>query len=72
MEIPLSLEKMTTSEKLAAIELLWDDLCRFPEDISSPNWHKNVLATREKKLQAGQVSFLDLDEAKKRIAKDVQ
>jgi len=72
MEIPLSLEKMTISEKLAAIELLWDDLRRFPENISSPNWHKSVLAAREKKLKAGQGSFLDLEEAKERIAKDIQ
>jgi len=72
MATPLSLEKMTTSEKLAAIELLWDDLRRFQEDISSPDWHKSTLAAREKKLQTSQSSFLDLDEAKKRIAKNIQ
>jgi len=72
MAIPLSLEKMTTSEKLAAIELLWDDLRRFPEDISSPDWHKSVLVTREKRVQTGRSSFLDLDEAKSRIAKNIQ
>ncbi|MCD6175599.1 MAG: addiction module protein [Planctomycetes bacterium] len=72
MAIPLSLEKMTTSEKLAAIELLWDDLRRFPEDISSPDWHKSVLVTREKRVRAGRSSFLDLDEAKSRIAKNIK
>ncbi|MFQ5918048.1 MAG: addiction module protein [Candidatus Binatia bacterium] len=72
MNIPLPLDKMSVSEKLLAIELLWDDLCRSPEDVPSPEWHKAVLAEREKKVLDGGASFCDLDEAKKRIRKATQ
>jgi len=72
MNMPLSLEKMTISEKLAAIELLWDDLCRFPEDVPSPPWHGEILAEREKSVLDGEASFSDLNEAKKRIGKAIQ
>lgn len=70
MNIPL--KNMTVSEKLAAIELLWDDLCRCPEDVPSPDWHGTILAEREKKLQDGEASFSDLSETKKRIKKATQ
>jgi len=72
MNIALPLDKMSVSEKLLAIELLWDDLCRSPEDIPSPEWHKAALAEREKKVLDGGASFSDLNEAKKRIRKATQ
>jgi len=72
MNRPLPLDKMTVSEKLLAIELLWDDLCRSPDDVPSPEWHKAILAEREKKVVDGDASFSDLNEAKKRIRKATQ
>ena len=72
MSFPLSLDKMTVPEKLAAIELLWNDLCRIPEDVPSPQWHGEILAQREKKVLDGKASFSDLNEAKKRIGKTTQ
>ena len=72
MNGPLPLDKMTVSEKLSAIELLWDDLCRSPENVPSPEWHKAVLVEREKKVLDGGASFSDLNEAKKAIRKATQ
>ena len=37
-------------EKLRAMEMLWDDICRNVPDFSSPAWHENILKEREKKL----------------------
>ena len=65
----LPLDKMTTSEKLLEMERLWDDLCRNPEDVSSPDWHEAVLAEREKQVSQGKMGFTDLNEAKRRIRK---
>ena len=48
MDIALPLDQMTAAEKLPAMELLWDDLCSYPEDIPSPAWHAEVLRPREK------------------------
>jgi hypothetical protein len=69
MRVALPLDKMTTSEKLSEMERLWDDLCRNPEDVPSPAWHEAVLAEREKQISEGKMSFIDLEEAKKRIRK---
>ena len=47
----LNLKDMTTEEKLQAMELLWDDICRNAPDFSSPAWHGDILQEREKKGQ---------------------
>jgi hypothetical protein len=39
MENILPLDKMTTEDKLAVMEQLWEDLCRNPESVPSPSWH---------------------------------
>ena len=67
MDIPLPLDKMTNLEKIAVMEKLWDDLCRDPESIPSPNWHQEVLEAREKEVNEGKAKFTSFDRAKKRI-----
>ena len=66
-ELPLS--EMTTADKLAVMELLWDDLSRTPEDIPSPAWHAEVLAERERLIEEGKMHFSDLAEVEERLRK---
>ena len=61
------LEEMTTKDKLKAMEVLWDDICRNLPDISSPAWHENILKEREHQLREGKDKFVDWDKAKKDI-----
>ena len=42
------IEKMSTIERLQAMEKLWDSLCN-EEEIESPEWHKDILQERKKK-----------------------
>jgi hypothetical protein len=72
MEITISLDKMTVEEKLAAMELLWDDLCKNPDDIPSPSWHNNILQSREERLKNGKEKVSDWQEAKKRIRESIK
>jgi hypothetical protein len=65
----LPLNEMTTAEKLAVMELLWDDLSRTPEEIPSPAWHAEVLAEREKLVREGKTHFSDLAEVEQRLRK---
>jgi putative addiction module component (TIGR02574 family) len=67
MDISLPLDKMTNLDKIAVMEKLWDDLCRDPESISSPEWHKEVLQAREMEINEGKAKFSDFDQAKERI-----
>jgi hypothetical protein len=61
----IDLEQMTTEEKLRAMEMLWDDLCRSAPDFSSPSWHEDVLKEREQRIKDGKEKFVDWDQAKK-------
>ena len=72
MNISLPLDKMTRLDKIAVMEKLWDDLCRDPESIPSPTWHKEVLEAREKEIKEGKAKFTSFDQAKKRIRDQVR
>ncbi len=69
MENALPLDKMTIEDKLAAMEQLWDDLCRNPESVPSPSWHERILSEREKRVREGKARFSDIAAAKDRILK---
>ena len=67
MQATLPLDRMTVSEKLNALEDIWENLCHTQDAIPSPEWHADVLQVREQKIQEGKAKFLDLDEAKRRV-----
>lgn len=69
MKITLPLDKMTTAEKLATMEELWEDLSHSQESMPSPAWHGTVLAERELQVKEGKASFTDLAKTKDRIRK---
>ncbi len=53
MDATLPLEQMNVQEKLRAIEILWDDLCRNDGDIPIPEWHRRALLETEKRSRNG-------------------
>lgn len=57
MAVDLPLAQMTVDDKLQAMELLWADLSRHPEQVASPAWHGEVLRSRREQVQQGQASF---------------
>ena len=63
----LPLNEMTTEDKLSIMELLWDDLSRTPGKLTTPAWHGNVLAEREKRIQNGETHFSDLAAVEERL-----
>ena len=67
MAVSLPIEKMSTAEKIKAMEILWDDLCKKANNISSPAWHSQILENREKEIENGDAKFVDWDKAKKKI-----
>ena len=64
-DIPI--DALTVPEKLVLMERLWADLSRRPADVSSPDWHGDVLAERLAAVRDGQTTFVDWDDAKKRL-----
>ncbi len=57
------IEKMSTIERLQAMEKLWDALCN-EEEIESPEWHKDILQERKKKIEKGETEYISLKDLK--------
>lgn len=58
------IKKMTTIERLRAMEELWDALCH-EEEIKSPTWHGEILEQRKKKIKSGKAEFIAIEDLKK-------
>ena len=58
---------MTTEEKLQAMEALWVDLSRDPDQVPSPSWHGDVLRERAQRVQEGREQFVDWETAKRQL-----
>ena len=71
MAIELQIDQLSLEEKLQIMEALWEDLRSRAEDMPVPQWHKDVLDTRERMIETGEASFEDWDSAKKRIAERI-
>ena len=72
MPVALPLEKMTTREKLCAMEEIWDNLAHRPSQVPSPAWHGEELKLREERLAKNLTHFSDWSEAKLRIRRQAQ
>jgi hypothetical protein len=68
----LPLKEMSLQEKLAVMELLWEDLARSPESVESPTWHKDVLDERRQRIAEGNARFEDWEIAKTEICKNLR
>jgi hypothetical protein len=51
MQASLPLNEMTITEKLVVMNQIWDDLMRNPDNIPSPEWHKEVLSARAERVK---------------------
>ena len=63
----VEISRMSVTERLRAMELLWDALCRKERDVPSPAWHADVLLARKERAARGESKFLTLDELKRRV-----
>jgi len=62
-------EQMSLAERLQAMELLWASLSRTPDQVPSPDWHRQVLAARLAKVERGEGEFLSIPRLKERLQK---
>lgn len=67
----VSIRSMSVEEKLEMMELIWDDLCRN-DAMQSPDWHGDVLASREKIVVSSEEKPIDWATAKKEIRAKTQ
>lgn len=67
MTTDISIESMSTAEKLALLERLWEDLSRRPENVPSPAWHGTVLSERIAAVREGRTAFVAWEDARRRL-----
>jgi hypothetical protein len=70
--ISLPLDQMSRTEKLMALEALWEDLTKNEAEYQSPSWHKDELAATEQRVKSGEEQFVDWEEAKRRLRDDAR
>lgn len=58
------IKKMTTVERLRAMEALWDALIHEDGEPASPEWHGDILAERKRRMENGEMEFISLKELK--------
>ncbi|PIE45018.1 MAG: addiction module antitoxin RelB [Gammaproteobacteria bacterium] len=67
MQEQLPLNRMSVSEKLIAINQIWDSLIQTSNDIPTPEWHKDVLSARRKRVEDGVSQFKPLNTVKQEL-----
>ena len=70
MSATIDLQQMSTPDKLRLMEDLWADLsCN---EVSSPAWHGDVLAERDRLMESGEEKFVDWDAAKQQLRDELR
>ncbi len=60
----IEIKKMSTIERLQAMEALWNALLYEESEIESPEWHRNILEERKRKIESGKAEFISLEKLK--------
>ncbi len=58
------IKKMSVIERLQAMEALWDSLLDEKPEIESPEWHRDIIEERKRKIENGKAEFISLKELK--------
>ena len=58
---------MSSSERMEAMELLWESFSTEGIDYPSPDWHGRVLAERSEIIDSGKATWLSVDELQARL-----
>ncbi len=68
MTIESIIDGLSRDEQLIAMELLWKRLSQGQDASKPPQWHREIVAERVRRVKSGEASLVDWDEAKRRLA----
>ena len=69
MPATVDLNQMSTPDKLRLMEDLWADLSG--KEVSSPDWHGEVLAERDRLITSGKERLIDWEIAKRQLREEL-
>ncbi len=61
------ISRMSSSERVEAMELLWESFSKEGIDYPSPDWHGKVLAERYEMIESGKATWLSVNELQARL-----
>ncbi len=64
------ISQMSSSERVEAMELLWESFAKDGIDYPSPDWHGRVLAERSEIIESGKATWLSVNELQARLMAD--
>ena len=59
--------KMSVAEKVRLLESVWESQFAHPGDVQSPEWHREVLEDRRRRLEDGLATVSAWTDAKARL-----
>jgi putative addiction module component (TIGR02574 family) len=68
MLVKEQISRMSSTERMEAMELLWDSFSKEGIDYPSPDWHAEVLSKRSQIIDSDQATWLSVDELQARLA----
>ncbi len=67
MILASDIPKLSKTEKVTMMELLWVDLSSSPDELDSPDWHRSELQETQKRYLAGEEKPVDWSVAKEQL-----
>jgi putative addiction module component (TIGR02574 family) len=67
MATDISIETISVAEKMRLLESVWESLCAHATDVQSPDWHREVLEDRKRRLEDGRATVSTWADAKARL-----
>ena len=67
MLAPEQISQMSSSERVEAMELLWESFSKEGIDYPWPDWHGKVLAERSEIIESGKAIWLSVDKLQARL-----
>jgi hypothetical protein len=67
MLVKEQISRMSSSERMQVMELLWESFSTEGIDYPSPDWHGKVLAERTEIIDSAKAVWLSVDELQTRL-----
>ena len=61
------ISRMSSTERVEAMELLWNSFSKDGIEYPSPDWHGQILAERSGIIESGKAIWLSVDELQARL-----
>ena len=62
------ISKLSKLERLQTMEAIWDSLIQESVEIKSPEWHREILIGRKRKIEEGNTEFISFEELKSKYS----